>query len=655
MGSTSVALSDAVQLSGLSRDLFLQFGLTLLDNCRLATNQLSYIYTLMSLIPPRLHHLQSISVADFLGTPPLSISLNGASYAVNTFGSRITGGPIENQFPADVSPGYTKIFCGATAHEVNHVVDACTVGWSSSSLLANRRSQLIRDAGSDNLNYLRSGGGDGFFVGAPQEFFASIANQWFTDAEKVFELARVRFQAGRTNPINQALFFAEVYSGGGQTTYFYSTDLDGNLSRREIPLRRDLQGRITGLQSSNVLFSFTLNERDNVTSLMTSFTTSPPTITSQPVSQSVNQGSPASFSVIATGPGLNFQWRLNSVPISGATNASYNLASVTINHAGTYTVIVTNEGGSVTSSNAVLTVIPPPRTGTGTATLFGLFVVGVTITDGGSGYTTTPLVRLIGGGGSGAHAVTVVSNGVVIAINLLDAGYGYASEPLVVIDPPFIPNPFLGIAPMSFLAFSNLTLGGFYHLQRSVAWYWSNQPISFTATNTLYTQMVPGVADSGDYRLALNPVPTQAFATPQMVNGFVVGATVTSGGSGYVTSPTINIVGGGGSNAAAIAHISGGVVTGINITAAGIGYTNPPTLRIAPPPAAAVAPAVQAVMRVDSTHLAPYANYQIQFKPTMAQAWGNSRDGIFSPTAVTNSQYLFITNGTGFFRLQHVP
>ena len=381
----------------------------------------------------------------------------------------------------------------------------------------------------------------------------------------------------------------------------------------------------------------------------------PPAITSQPLSQSVNQGSPVSFSVIATGTDLGFQWRLNTVSISGATNSSYNIASATTNHAGTYTVIVSNAGGSVTSSNAVLTVIPPPRTGTGTATLFGVFVVAVNITDGGSGYTNTPLVRLVGGGGSGAQAFAVVSNGVITAINVFDAGYGYTNAPLVVIEPPFIPNPVLGIAPMSFLAFSNLTVGGLYQLQRSAEWYWTDQPVSFTATDAIYTQMVAGVAGSGDYRLALNPVPAQAFATAQVVNGFVVGATVTSGGSGYVTSPAITIVGGGGTNATAISHVSGGAVTGISITAAGIGYTNTPTVEIAQPPAAAVSPTVLPVMRVDCTNLAPYDNYQIQFKPASDGGWGSWNGGSFSPTDQTNSQYLFITNGAGFFRLIYMP
>jgi len=55
---------------------------------------------------------------------------------------------------------------------------------------------------------------------------------------------------------------------------------------------------------------------------------------------------------------------------------------------------------------------------------------------------------------------------------------------------------------MSFVAFSNLTVGGVYQLQWSVAWYWSNQLVRFTVTNDVYTQMVGGVAGSEDYRLA---------------------------------------------------------------------------------------------------------------------------------------------------------
>jgi hypothetical protein len=283
------------------------------------------------------------------------------------------------------------------------------------------------------------------------------------------------------------------------------------------------------------------------------------------------------------------------------------------------------------------------------------FVVGATMTDGGYGYTNTPIVKIIGGGGSGAQAVAVVSNEVVIAVHFLDAGSGYSSMPLVVIDPPFIPNPILRIEPMSFLTFSNLTLGGVYQVQQSVAWYWTNQPISFTATSSLYTQMVAGVVGIRDYRLALNPVPAQAFATALVSYGFVVHATVSSSGSGYVTSPGVTIVGGGGINAGGVANLSGGVVASITITNAGTGYTNTPTVRIASPPAATISPMVLPVMRLNSTNLAPYDNYQVQFTSGLGATWSNWNGGIFSSTAATNSQYLFIPNRVGFFRLQYVP
>ena len=299
---------------------------------------------------------------------------------------------------------------------------------------------------------------------------------------------------------------------------------------------------------------------------------------------------------------------------------------------------------------------PPPHTATATATLAGIFVVRADITNGGGGYTNAPVVHIIGGGGNGATAVAVISNGMVVAINITAAGYGYTNAPEVVIDPPYIFSPILGIAPMSFLTFSNVTVGGTYQLQQFKSYYWANLPVNFTATNAIYTQMIAGVAGIGDYRLALSPAPAQAFATPQVINGFVVGATVTAGGSGYVTTPVVNIVADVGSNATAVASINGGVVTGISIISAGMGYTNPVTMQIDPPPAAAAyLSRVQPVMRVDSANLAPFYNYQIQFQSDITGTWQNWNGGSFTPIDVTNSQYLFITNGAGYFRLQYPP
>jgi hypothetical protein len=78
--------------------------------------------------------------------------------------------------------------------------------------------------------------------------------------------------------------------------------------------------------------------------------------------------------------------------------------------------------------------------------------------------------------------------------------------------------------------------------------------------------------------------PSIATATAQLVNGFVVGATIISGGSGYTNNPAVTITGGGGTGAKATATQINGVVTAITITNPGSGYTSAPTITIAPPP-----------------------------------------------------------------------
>jgi hypothetical protein len=63
-----------------------------------------------------------------------------------------------------------------------------------------------------------------------------------------------------------------------------------------------------------------------------------------------------------------------------------------------------------------------------------------------------------------------------------------------------------------------------------------------------------------------------------LLTGGVSGATVTTGGTGFVSAPTVGFTGGGGTGAAATATISGGAVTAITITAQGTGYTSAPTV-----------------------------------------------------------------------------
>lgn len=81
-----------------------------------------------------------------------------------------------------------------------------------------------------------------------------------------------------------------------------------------------------------------------------------PVIGTQPVAQTVNGGTGATFSVGATGVSAAYQWYLNDTPIAGATDRSYRIVAASANSAGVYKVVVSNSAGSVTSSAVALTV-----------------------------------------------------------------------------------------------------------------------------------------------------------------------------------------------------------------------------------------------------------------------------------------------------------
>jgi hypothetical protein len=84
-----------------------------------------------------------------------------------------------------------------------------------------------------------------------------------------------------------------------------------------------------------------------------------PAIIAQPSPQTVTAGGSITLSVGATGtPAPTFQWLKDNVPIPGATNATLTINAAGAANAGTYTVAVTNSQGTVTSSGAIVTVLP---------------------------------------------------------------------------------------------------------------------------------------------------------------------------------------------------------------------------------------------------------------------------------------------------------
>lgn len=89
----------------------------------------------------------------------------------------------------------------------------------------------------------------------------------------------------------------------------------------------------------------------------------PPQVVVQPTNQTVYTGMNVTFNVVATGTApLSYQWHLNGTNLTdggdftGSTTSILAINNVSVADSGTYSVVVTNAYGSVTSTDAVLTV-----------------------------------------------------------------------------------------------------------------------------------------------------------------------------------------------------------------------------------------------------------------------------------------------------------
>src|SRR5258708_5338540 len=146
-----------------------------------------------------------------------------------------------------------------------------------------------------------------------------------------------------------------------------------------------------------------------------------PSITAQPVSQSVIAGQTATFSVTATGTApLSYQWRRNGAAVSGATSASYTTSATTsADNGAQFTVAVGNSAGSVTSSAATLTVnaatyllsASPASLGFGNVDIGSNSSLGATLTNNGNSNVTISGVTITGAGfsTSGVTSGTILS------------------------------------------------------------------------------------------------------------------------------------------------------------------------------------------------------------------------------------------------------
>jgi hypothetical protein len=167
--------------------------------------------------------------------------------------------------------------------------------------------------------------------------------------------------ANQTVTVGQTASFSVVASGTAPLSYQWrknGTNISGATSA-------SYTTPATVMADNGALFSVVVsNSAGSVTSNNATLTVNAiaPSITTQPANATVTVGQTASFSVVASGTApLSYQWRKNGTNISGATSSSYTTpATVSSDNGATFSVVVSNSAGSVTSNNATLTVNPLP-------------------------------------------------------------------------------------------------------------------------------------------------------------------------------------------------------------------------------------------------------------------------------------------------------
>ncbi|MCX6927526.1 MAG: immunoglobulin domain-containing protein [Verrucomicrobia bacterium] len=233
----------------------------------------------------------------------------------------------------------------------------------------------------------------------------------------------------------------------------------------------------------------------------------PPTITTQPQSQTIAVGSIASFSVVAGGTSLlAYQWQKGGTDISGATTATYMIASVSAGDAASYTVRVSNSAGSVLSSAAILAVANPPTITTDPASQ--AIVQGNPVTFSVVAGGTAPLTYQWKKGGvniSGATSSSYTINSVqgadagtytVIVANVVGAATSKGAVLTIVVPPTITTQPQSQTVLLGAMASFSVVASGTAPL--SYQWQKGGGDISCATTPT-YTIAVVGPSDAGTY------------------------------------------------------------------------------------------------------------------------------------------------------------
>lgn len=253
------------------------------------------------------------------------------------------------------------------------------------------------------------------------------------------------------------------------------------------------------------------------------------------------------------------------------TRNDQNIVSITLTNGGTgYTSVPTVEITDPTGINAAAT-----------ASIGSSSIQDVNIVAGGTNYVS-PTINLVGGGGVGAIFQPVVSGGVITDVVVINGGTGYTSAPsLVVTDSSGSGANLTAVLSGSPILGITVTNGGSGYTDPTIT-ITGGGGAAATADAVVETGVLDEITLYGSIRevIVLNSG-SGYIEAPDVIIGMPVNTIeILNGGTGYTSAPDIILEGGGGQNATAVATVSGGVITTITVTNRGIGYTNAPTVII---------------------------------------------------------------------------
>ena len=221
-------------------------------------------------------------------------------------------------------------------------------------------------------------------------------------------------------------------------------------------------------------------------------------------------------------------------------------------------------------------------------------VTGVTLFDPGSGYTTRP-TGVTGGSGSGMQVAFNDQNYTVVGYRAIESGTNYTGTPTVSLSSPNAGGTTAAITAGVEQVVGSITVGNRGTAYNPATTTISLVPVASGGGATAAPVTVNGIGAITRVNLA---TPGKGYVAPPTVSIVdrsgsgsgavatattalgVTGITFSSAGFGYSSAPTVTIagVGGAGSGAEAVATITNGFVTGITITKPGSGYVNGATV-----------------------------------------------------------------------------